>query len=372
MLGLAVKLGKFAFAIFFIVLAGLAWSQSPSDTISSEDSEQLLIRFQEIKGGEFSCLVLQRDNTFHIEHNSGNKIDIREGILSQNALVALQTLLADQHLAALSQTQVKEPLMDQELHAEIALNIHRLPGPAGWQNLLFRTAESARAFKSEMAPFQRWFDSLRNEPHTSLTEEEGRNNCRVGKRELKSRPETNSLVPFPTDSSGHETFLFRAVISQSFSQNFGNRLSFENRVERTCIIVYPKGGYHLEVVSQRVHESAQRSVFEDILSEAELTGLRQLLDDPGLVASTHRKRPPDVPVHEVDFTSVFIARPGGIQTLEFGTFSVSRGYRASDKSDTSKDTAVIQPIRNWIKKSIEKRGVPANPQGVTNNCEVQR
>ena len=39
------------------------------------------------------------------------------------------------------------------------------------------------------------------------------------------------------------------------------------------------------------------------------------------------------------------------------------------KSDADEDTAVLQPVRNWSQKNLEKRGLPANSQGVTNNCE---
>jgi hypothetical protein len=122
--------------------------------------------------------------------------------------------------------------------------------------------------------------------------------------------------------------------------------------------------------SQRVGDSERRRVFEDTLPEAELNVLRQLLDEPELVASTHRKRPPDAPIHEIDFTSLFIVRPAGIQALDFRSYSVIRGYQASEKSDGDKDTAVIKPIRNWIKKGLEKRSVPPNPQGVFNNCQA--
>jgi hypothetical protein len=38
------------------------------------------------------------------------------------------------------------------------------------------------------------------------------------------------------------------------------------------------------------------------------------------------------------------------------------------KSDTDEDTAVLQPVPNWSQKNLEKRGLPANSQGVTNNC----
>jgi hypothetical protein len=215
---------------------------------------------------------------------------------------------------------------------------------------------------------------LRKEPHKSLTEEEGRNNCRLGKPALIARPGAASAVPLPQTEPKQEAapFLLRAMMNRSYSRNFGNDISFDERVERTCVIVYPRGGYHLEIMSQRIREPERRSVFEDTLAEAELSGLRLLLDEPQLVASAHRRRPAEGPVHEVDFTSLFIARPGGIQSLNFSTFVPSRGYRPPEKSDNDKDTAVIEPLRNWIKKDLEKRGVPPNPQAIANNCEVQR
>ena len=41
------------------------------------------------------------------------------------------------------------------------------------------------------------------------------------------------------------------------------------------------------------------------------------------------------------------------------------------KSDTDEDTAVLQAVRNWIEKNLEKRGLPANSQGVTNKLRAQ-
>jgi hypothetical protein len=364
-----------ALAVLVFATLGLdSWGRNQFDSVSAEESEKLLVRLQRVQDSEFACLLLRRDNGFHLEYTDTNKVDIREGALSEATSSELQTLLSNQSLATLSQQNIHEPLIRQGRPVELALNIHRLPGPAGWQNLHFRSAESEQEFKAELAPFLTWFDFLRKEPHKSLTEEEGRNNCRLGKPTLKARPGAGSAVPLPKREATQEAapFLLRATMNRSYSRNFGNDISFDERVERTCVIVYPTGSYHLEIVGQRIRESEQRSVFEDALSEAELSGLKLLLDEPALAASTHRRRPPEGPIHEVDFTSLSIARPSGVQSLNFGTFSVSRGYRPPEKSDTAKDTAVVQPLRNWIKKDLEKRGVPADPQGVTNNCEVKR
>lgn len=365
------KAPAFALLIFATLYAR---GQKQFDTVTAEESNPLLVRVQQIKDGEFSCLLLRRDNSFHLEYAAGDRVKIHEGALSEAASIQLQALLANQNLATLSQEKIQEPLVSAERPAELALNIHRHPGPAGWQNLLFRTAESQRDFKAEISPFLKWVDFLRKQPHKSLTEEEGRNHCRLGKIELKARPGNESFIPFSKTASNQESapFLVRALTNQTYRRNFGNGLSLEDRVELACVIVYPGGRYHLETASQRVRESERRSVFEGTLSEAELSGLRQLLEEPGLVASSHRMRPPDVPVHEIDFTTVFIARPGGIQSLNFGTFSGFRGHPASEKSDTDEDTAVIQPVRNWMQKNLEKRGLPANSQGVTNNCEPKR
>jgi hypothetical protein len=357
--------------LVFVAFGRRGWGQNQPDSVTLEESEKLLMRLQRAQGGEFSCLLLRPGNGFHLEYSSNDKVDIREGTLSEAASGELQTVLANESLAALSQERIHEPLMRQGLPSQLAINIHRLPGRAGWQNLLFTSTESEQDLKAELAPLLKWSDSLRKEPHKSLTEEEGRNNCRLGKPALKARPGSATAVAPPVANQDAVPFLLRAILNRSYSRNFGNDISLEERVERTCVIVYPKGNYHLEVVSQRIHESAQRSVFEDALSEAELSGLKALLDEPGLAASTHHRRPPEGPIHEIDFTSLLIARPGRLQTLNFGTFAVSRGYRPPEKSDNDKDTAVIQPLRNWIKKDLEKRGVPANPQGVTNNCEGQ-
>lgn len=360
--------------LFLTAFAGATWGQRSLENVSPEEAERLLLRLERLKNGDFSCLILHQDKTFHLEIPEGDRVDVREGVLSEAAAAALANLLADQGLAALSQEKIQEPLVSQERHSELAVNIHRTPGPDGWQNLHFRTAESQVAFKAETSLVHKWFDFLGKEHHKSLTEEEGRNNCRLGKIALKERPRNEAFIPFPKNGPGGEgvPFLLRVVINQTFGRNFGNGMAFDDRVERTCVLVDPRGRYHLEENIARVGESEQRKIFDDALTEAELAGLRQLLDEPGLATSTHRNRLPDVPVHEVDFTTVLIARRDGIQNLSFGSFSVSHGYRTPEKPDTEKDTAVIQSVRNWIKKDLEKRGVPANPQGITNGCEVPR
>jgi hypothetical protein len=54
------------------------------------------------------------------------------------------------------------------------------------------------------------------------------------------------------------------------------------------------------------------------------------------------------------FATLSVARPGGIESLNFGTFSLSPDHQASENSDTDEDTAVIQLVRNWIQKNLEK------------------
>ena len=315
--------------LLLATLTRVGWAQGESNVIGAEESDQLVARLQRIHEGEFSCLHLRQDNHFHLEFLEDNKLDIREGALSEAASAAFQALLANQDLAALRQEQIREHLLSKERHIQLAINIHRTPGVAtGWQNLLFNTTESQQDFRAQISPILKWFDSLRKEPHISLSEEKGRNNCRLGKIKLKARAGTDNPTPLPVP------FLLRTV-----STKFGG-----GYFEGHCAIVYPKGLYHLETAKRLSGESSRSIVYDDALSEAELITLRQLLDDPALVASTHFKTSPNLPLVDSEFLSVFIPRADGTQRLAFATFSVLHGFRAEEKSDTGKDTSVFGPV----------------------------
>jgi hypothetical protein len=42
------------------------------------------------------------------------------------------------------------------------------------------------------------------------------------------------------------------------------------------------------------------------------------------------------------------------------------GFGTSGESDSSKETRVIEPIRNWLKKNLERRPVQPTPDGNVN------
>jgi hypothetical protein len=350
-------------AVFAILLgAGLivgSGAQDKFDSISAEESDNLLVHIQRVKDGEFSCLLLRQDNRFHLEYLKNQKADadIREGVLPEAASQELKALLAGEKLAALSQQGIREPLLSTEGRYELALNIHRVKGPEGWQNLHFRTRESLGDVNAEVAPVLKWFDSLRRAPYQTLSEEVGRNNCRLGQRELKVRSPTGDLLVAPSGALSREVpaYLFRATTLQ-----FGG-----DGPQRHCAIVYPNGKYHVEIAKQRFREPMNLVVFDDTLLDAEIAVLNHLLDDPELVASQHRNTSTDLSILSGELTSVQITRAGGIQDLMFSRFV----GRSSGKSDSASDTRVIQPLLDWLKKGLEKRSARANPHGVLNQCQ---
>ena len=89
--------------LVFATLGRDSWGQNQFDSVSAEESEKLLVRLQRVQDSEFSCLLLRRDNGFHLEYTNNNKVDLREGALSEAAASELQTLLSNQSLATLSQ-----------------------------------------------------------------------------------------------------------------------------------------------------------------------------------------------------------------------------------------------------------------------------
>ena len=337
-------------------MASTVWGQHSFNNLDAEQADQLLVRAERGKGDEYECLMLRKSSTFHLEYTSNSQADIREGALSDAAVGELQNVLADPALAELSQRRIQEPLLPEEPPSGLGLSIHRAPGADGWQNLTFNSAASQGPFKTELTPFLKWFTSLKKEPHTSLPEESGRNNCLLGKPELKTRAK-----PATAASRGGQlqTGLLFRVIEEQFTLGSS---------ERRCAVVDTKGRYRAETASRRAGRSMQAKVVEDTLSETELAELIRLLSDPELAASQHRNRPANIGVLDADLLSVYIQRSGGPQTLEFSTFDAGPGSQGEAQSDSRKDLRIIQPIRQWLRHDLEKRAARTNQDGIANGC----
>ena len=58
-----------------------------------------------------------------------------------------------------------------------------------WQNLVFMDDNVSQSIPPALGPLLHWLDSLHNQPHQQLNEDESKNNCQSPKKiELKKRP----------------------------------------------------------------------------------------------------------------------------------------------------------------------------------------
>jgi hypothetical protein len=124
------------------------------------------------------CVLLRGDGQFHWEQERGERTKVLEGSLTEEKMREIQHLINDDALRHLSEKQVVLPagnIILDELHIDIFRGGY-------WQDLFFPDVSSRRPFEHFIAPLVRWLQALPKEPHTEISGDAGKNDCRLPKR----------------------------------------------------------------------------------------------------------------------------------------------------------------------------------------------
>lgn len=368
-----VQLLRFALAVA-LLLSACPLGQGES----SNSKHAYELRLEQVTEGENVCVLLRRDGHYHFEHTLSDRARVYEGSISQTSLKEIQTVVNNDELLRLTQSKIPLHLYSVSWD-ELDLRVARA---TGWQQLRFPDAESRKAFRQSLDPLLKWLHALPTENRIEMTEEEGKNNClpsRSEKPKFATRERPARSTPVKAPPSLPDSYMLRIVFDQ---------LS-PGEAKRTCAIVYPNGFYHLEksrekhsssgvyqpdIVNQAVGGKIKADVFEQFLDSAATAELRELLDNPTLVASRHSTLPAGLHYTDAEITMLFIRREGLIQQLAFTNYFGGDDVRdpigGSRGNIQHIDSAanLISPLQKWMKSNIESRKAARLKDGFGNNC----
>jgi VWFA-related protein len=368
-----VELPRFALAVA-LLLSACPLGQGESS--NSKHSYEL--RLEQVTEGENVCVLLRRDGHYHFEHTLSDRARVYEGSISQASLKEIQTVVNNDELLRLTQSKIPLHLYSVSWD-ELDLRVARA---TGWQQLRFPDAESRKAFRQSLDPLVKWLHALPTENRIEMTEEEGKNNClpsRSEKPKFATRERPARSTPVKAPLSLPDSYMLRIVFDQ---------LS-PGEAKRTCAIVYPNGFYHLEksrekhsssgvyqpdIVNQAVGGKIKADVFEQFLDSAATAELRELLDNPTLIASRHSTLPAGLHYTDAEITMLFIRREGMIQQLAFTNYFGGDDVRdpigGSRGNIQHIDSAanLISPLQKWMKSNLESRKAARLKDGFGNNC----
>jgi len=243
--------------------------------------------------------------------------------------------------------------------------------PGHWQNLVL-DADARKQFHKSIDPLMSWFDHLQKAPHVKLTADAG-NNCMPPKEpELGKPPVVTSTDASSASAPGGKEnpsvvpnfYLLRMVEDEMYSPN--------RQLNRTCVIVYPTGRYHLEKTKQITDGTAKAHIYLDSIEPRRVEDLKQILDVPELRDS----QVGDAPLNDVfrvgTLTSLTIPRQDSVQQVRFATH-LGMPHNNPDTRYVKVDSSrLLAPLRKWIKENLEDHKVAPLQDNIPTACVPTR
>ncbi len=358
---------RFPGCVAGLILLAFCLPSAPQDSVADQIANYpFLLRLEHTTKGSRVCVLLRRNGEFHLEHTHGDETEVSEGRIPDAELVTLKGALNNDELQRISQQMIIPPLLDTTVD-QVQVNVVRTDH---WQNLYFADSTSQIPFGAALKPLLTWMSELHEQPHRTLTEDAGKNNCLTPKklhltirtkdssrpRTEKSEANTSSVTNKP-QSAQAKSFLMR----YSMDHYSGGVL------QRTCVIVSPAGNFRMEKGNQQLTYKMKASVFEGSIPGNELQELNQLLETSDLRTLHHQNRLASKRMREAVVVSVSIPREKDIQELLFSSYIADPTGR-NDSGDVIDDTTSIQPLQKWIKTSIDNQKLKPVKSATPDSC----
>jgi len=335
------------------------------DTATDVNAPAYLFRMERHLRDTDVCALVRGDGQYHVERLAGEKADIFEGVLALADRQKLKRLLGADELFQLTQEKIVMPMITVD-NDKLLLSVLR---PGYWQNLTLPDSESRKPFQQSLVPLVKWLEEMEKQKHVRLTEEGARNNCLPpGKIELKTRNRSASVTSTSTETEATATkqpvlisYALRAVINR-----LGNQ-----QIERTCMIVYSAGRYHLERKRQRFgSRDVKIQIFEDSISDTQLQLLREILDTPTLRNKPYEEPPARIPVDGAQVTSLTIPRAGHIQKVNIWEYlNVPRLGSIGTLKRADNGANLLKPLNKWLTSNIQESKISPLQAAVPSDCE---
>ena len=345
---------------------------------SQDTSNPYLARMEHQTREEDVCMLVQKDGRYHLERTAMGRARVFEGTLPSSAVTELEPLLTAGHLAELLQNQIESAPAGGDID-QVMLTISRAKG---WQTLTFASAKARKPFKEDIDPILKWLD--RNKQQPTPTPDATTNRCVpqqgaqvAGGKPSASNPYIMRIVVERYELKGGGTAMSSVSAAKGTTgQNIGGMTNTDAmdvnsyRITRTCAIVYDSGRYREE---RNVRESGivtKSEVYRDTIDKAQLTELRQMLDNPKLAALPNNVGPGFF-AREGEVTTLGVPRDKSVQGVVVATFAprpASADLREAAYSALSEHSGLMKPIRKWLKENVEDHKSDMLKDVPANNC----
>jgi hypothetical protein len=344
------------------ILAVLPCACASDQRAVGTTSAPYLLRVERLVFDEDVCVLVQRDGQYHLERLQPHGIRVfegREGKLPNGALASLESLLIEDRLFRLRQSDIDVPLVADNMD-RLFVSILR---PDHWQNLEFSDAETRKPYAELLNPLVELLDDLQKRKARELTEESGRSNC-MPPKEIQLQPrsgETSSATQTAASDVTHPYIL------RAFTRRFDS-----SKIENSCFIIKDTGVYHVRRSQRRGRKETTTGVLDGTLSAEAINSLRVLIDADEL-RKWPTENPPPARLQAATITNLSIPRIDRVQQITVWRYNyiatLNLGGLGSHDLTGIDDhgTRLIKSLDDWINTNLPTKkeiptSNPANPQ----------
>lgn len=317
-----------------------------------------LLRMERAQPGETVCTLVNENGSYRIEKVFQTKKEMYVGSIDPSRVDQLRSILANQQLSKLSQSDIHNPLV-ADTADDIQIAIRR---ENSWQELLFFAPAGRKPFKDSIEPLLRWFQDLQKQ-HPSAARDGTQTRC-------IPPPESQIIIrSAPAGSPSPAAVQLSPYFFRVRSGHF-----YKGRVDSSCTIVFEDGRFHREHGGQTYMANRQNKVSEGQLDQESIQELKELLNTSALKESPGNSGPGGQVVSEDMWTELAIPRGSAIQNLIFVTTFNTFGdpHEIGGKNNLSyhvADRKLLSPLNEWMKLRVDKLAHGAETDAPGNDCE---
>jgi hypothetical protein len=324
-------------------------------------------------------MLVQKDGHYHLERTIMGHARVFEGAVESPAVSELESHLDAQQIVDLKQAQI-----EAAAGGDVDQLMITIPRSTGWQKLVFPSGKSRKPYKAEIDPIVKWLD--RNKEQQNPIADAAPSRCiptqSVGATSSGTNVQTSNpymlriVVDRYEAGGGGTAFSSVSAAKGTTGQNVGGRINTDAmdinafKVTHTCTIVYDSGKYHFEKSTRESGVVVKSEISRDTLDKPQLTGLRELLDNPKLAALPNNATPAFFG-REGETTTLAMPRNKTVQTVSVATFAprnASADLHEAALSALGTNAGLTNPIRKWVKQNVEDRRSGQSQNSPVTDC----
>ena len=334
--------------LFLTSTANLPLHAQNSDT--PHPTSGPMVRVERVYDGEDACVLLSRSGDYRLERHFPNQTKVYLGLLNPEEISRLQEVLDSPQLMNLSQADIHHELVTDTLD-QFVVDIMR---EGEDQKLIFTDRSARKPFRASLEPVLDWLNQVKKGPHTEISSQSA-NRCSPGQVATAQRAGEASV-------GSYLLLITRAHAGGGF-------------VDRGCTVVYGDGKFVAEEASGRYSGQPRTRGITGELGAAQVSELRQLLDEPHLRQAQNRPNTFRGLIQDSEIVNLTIPRDSTLQVLTltniFGRFNSSSLHQegsAGVMRYEDPNARLLDPIEKWIKGNVMKGKFVPLPEGKATGC----